>query len=181
FRLRRGARGGGARDERPARGRGRLRRGRAHGAGGLRRAAIRPARGAGVRRRRRARAALLAGERARTRPQARGAPGRPRRHGGSHRHETVTTAYVGLGANLGDREATIRAAVEALSADEGIEVADLSTLRETEPVGVGEQPLFLNGVVALDTTLSARELLDRLLEIEQRFGRVRISGEHGPR
>jgi 2-amino-4-hydroxy-6-hydroxymethyldihydropteridine diphosphokinase len=93
----------------------------------------------------------------------------------------VTTAYVGLGANLGDREATIRAAVEALSADEGIEVADLSTLRETEPVGVGEQPLFLNGVVALDTTLSARELLDRLLEIEQRFGRVRISGEHGPR
>ena len=93
----------------------------------------------------------------------------------------MTTAYVGLGANLGDREATIRAAVEALSADEGIEVADLSTLRETEPVGVGEQPLFLNGVVALDTTLSARELLDRLLEIEQRFGRVRISGEHGPR
>jgi len=93
----------------------------------------------------------------------------------------VTTAYVGLGANLGDREATIRAAVEALSADEGIEVADLSTLRETEPVGVGEQPLFLNGVVALDTTLSARELLDRLLAIEQRFGRVRISGEHGPR
>ena len=76
----------------------------------------------------------------------------------------MTTAYVGLGANLGDREATIRAAVEALSADEGIEVADLSTLRETEPVGVGEQPLFLNGVVALDTTLSARELLDRLLE-----------------
>ena len=93
----------------------------------------------------------------------------------------MTTAYVGLGANLGDREATIRAAVEALSADEGIEVADLSTLRETEPVGVGEQPLFLNGVVALDTTLSARELLDCLLEIEQRFGRVRISGEHGPR
>ncbi|MFL5942708.1 MAG: 2-amino-4-hydroxy-6-hydroxymethyldihydropteridine diphosphokinase [Gaiellaceae bacterium] len=93
----------------------------------------------------------------------------------------MTTAYVGLGANLGDREATIRAAVEALGADEGIEVADLSTLRETEPVGVGEQPLFLNGVVALDTTLSARELLDRLLEIEQRFGRVRISGEHGPR
>jgi 2-amino-4-hydroxy-6-hydroxymethyldihydropteridine diphosphokinase len=93
----------------------------------------------------------------------------------------VTRAYVGLGANLGDREPTLRAAVEALAAEEGIEVVAISTLRETEPVGVGEQPQFLNGAAALKTTLSARELLDRLLEIEQRFGRVRISGEHGPR
>jgi len=93
----------------------------------------------------------------------------------------VTRAYVGLGANLGDREATIRAAVEALATEDGIEVTAVSALRETEPVGVGEQPLFLNGAVALDTTLSARDLLDRLLEIEQRFGRVRVPGEHGPR
>jgi 2-amino-4-hydroxy-6-hydroxymethyldihydropteridine diphosphokinase len=57
----------------------------------------------------------------------------------------------------------------------------VSSLRETEPVGVGEQPQFLNGVAAVETTLSARDLLDRLLEIEQRFGRVRIPGEHGPR
>jgi 2-amino-4-hydroxy-6-hydroxymethyldihydropteridine diphosphokinase len=93
----------------------------------------------------------------------------------------TTRAYVGLGANLGDREATIRAAVEALGAEEGIDVVALSTLRETAPVGVGEQPPFLNGAVALDTTLPARELLDRLLAIEQRFGRVRVAGEHGPR
>jgi 2-amino-4-hydroxy-6-hydroxymethyldihydropteridine diphosphokinase len=93
----------------------------------------------------------------------------------------VTRAYVGLGANLGDREPTLRAAVEALAAEEGIEVVAISTLRETEPVGVGEQPQFLNGAAALETTLSARELLDRLLEIEQRFGRIRIPGEHGPR
>jgi 2-amino-4-hydroxy-6-hydroxymethyldihydropteridine diphosphokinase len=93
----------------------------------------------------------------------------------------VTRAYVGLGANLGDREATIRAAVEALATEDGIEVTAVSTLRDTEPVGVGEQPQFLNGAVALDTTLSARDLLDRLLEIEQLFGRVRIAGEHGPR
>jgi 2-amino-4-hydroxy-6-hydroxymethyldihydropteridine diphosphokinase len=93
----------------------------------------------------------------------------------------VIRAYVGLGANLGDRETTIRAAVDALAAEEGIEVVALSMLRETEPIGVGEQPRFLNGAVALDTTLTARELLDRLLEIEQRFGRVRIPGEHGPR
>jgi 2-amino-4-hydroxy-6-hydroxymethyldihydropteridine diphosphokinase len=93
----------------------------------------------------------------------------------------VTRAYVGLGANLGDRERTLRAAVEALDAEEGIEVVAVSTLRETEPVGVGEQPLFLNGVVAVDTTLPARELLDRLLALEQRFGRVRVPGEHAPR
>jgi 2-amino-4-hydroxy-6-hydroxymethyldihydropteridine diphosphokinase len=93
----------------------------------------------------------------------------------------VTRAYVGLGSNLGDRERTLRAAVDTLAAEEGIEVVAVSTLRDTEPVGAGEQPRFLNGVLSLETTLSARDLLERLLEIEQRFGRVRASGEHGPR
>ncbi len=93
----------------------------------------------------------------------------------------MTRAYVGLGANLGDRERTLRAAADALAAEEGIEVVSISTLRETEPVGVGEQPRFLNGAAELETTLTARELLDRLLTVEQRFGRVRIPGEHGPR
>jgi 2-amino-4-hydroxy-6-hydroxymethyldihydropteridine diphosphokinase len=93
----------------------------------------------------------------------------------------VTRAYVGLGANLGDRERTLRAAADALAAEDGIDVIAVSTLRETEPVGVGDQPRFLNGVVALDTSLGARELLDRLLAVEQRFGRVRSPGEHGPR
>ncbi len=93
----------------------------------------------------------------------------------------MTRAYVGLGANLGDREATIRAALAALNAEDGIEVVAVSTLRETEPVGVGPQPLFLNGAAELETALSARELLDRLLATEQRFGRTRTPGEHGPR
>jgi 2-amino-4-hydroxy-6-hydroxymethyldihydropteridine diphosphokinase len=93
----------------------------------------------------------------------------------------VTRAYVGLGANLGDREATIHAAVEALAVGEGIAVLATSILRDTEPVGVGEQPPFLNGAVELETTLTPRELLDRLLAVEQRFGRVRTPGEHGPR
>jgi 2-amino-4-hydroxy-6-hydroxymethyldihydropteridine diphosphokinase len=93
----------------------------------------------------------------------------------------MTRAYVGLGANLGDRERTLREAVDTLGAGEGIDVIAVSTLRDTEPVGVGEQPRFLNGVAALDTTLGARELLDRLLAVEQRFGRVRVPGEHGPR
>jgi 2-amino-4-hydroxy-6-hydroxymethyldihydropteridine diphosphokinase len=93
----------------------------------------------------------------------------------------MTRAFVGLGANLGDREATIRAALDALAEDDGIEVVAVSTLRETEPVGVGPQPLFLNGAAKLETTLPARELLDRLLATERRFGRVRVAGEHGPR
>ena len=93
----------------------------------------------------------------------------------------MTRAYVGLGANLGDRERTLREAVDALGAEEGIEVAAVSTLRETDPVGAGVQPRFLNGVAALETSLGARELLDRLFAVEQRFGRVRFPGEHGPR
>jgi 2-amino-4-hydroxy-6-hydroxymethyldihydropteridine diphosphokinase len=93
----------------------------------------------------------------------------------------VTRAYVALGANLGDRERTLREALEALGAEDGIEVVAVSTLRETEPVGVGEQPRFLNGAAELETTLTARDLLDRLLAVEQRFGRVRVAGGHGPR
>ncbi len=46
---------------------------------------------------------------------------------------------------------------------------------------MGDQPLYLNGAAELETTLTARELLDRLLAVEQRFGRVRVPGEHGPR
>jgi 2-amino-4-hydroxy-6-hydroxymethyldihydropteridine diphosphokinase len=93
----------------------------------------------------------------------------------------VTRAYVGLGANLGDRERTLRAAVDALAAEDGVEVASVSALRETEPVGVGQQPLYLNGAAELETTLTARRLLDRLLAVEQRFGRIRVPGEQGPR
>jgi 2-amino-4-hydroxy-6-hydroxymethyldihydropteridine diphosphokinase len=93
----------------------------------------------------------------------------------------VTRAYVGLGANLGDREQALYAAVDALAAEDGVEVVSVSVLRETEPVGVGQQPLYLNGAAEVETTLTARELLDRLLALEQRFGRIRVPGEHGPR
>lgn len=93
----------------------------------------------------------------------------------------MTRAYVGLGANLGERERTLRAAVDSLADEPDIEVVGVSALRETEPVGVGEQPRYLNGIAALDTTLPARRLLEQLLAVEQQFGRVRIPGEHGPR
>lgn len=82
-------------------------------------------------------------------------------------------AYVALGSNLGDREQTLAAAVEALRAERGVEVVAVSALIETEPVGYLEQPRFVNGVAALETELPARALLDLLLEVEQRFGRTR--------
>jgi 2-amino-4-hydroxy-6-hydroxymethyldihydropteridine diphosphokinase len=94
----------------------------------------------------------------------------------------VKRAYVGLGANLGDREGTIRAALAALDAAPGIGVAAVSTLVETDPVGYLEQPRFLNGAAALETSLSPRELLDLLLDVERRFGRVRDGvAAQGPR
>jgi 2-amino-4-hydroxy-6-hydroxymethyldihydropteridine diphosphokinase len=88
----------------------------------------------------------------------------------------ATTAFVGLGANVGDREATIRRAVELLDATAGIEVVAVSTLRVTDPVGYADQPRFLNGAAALVTGLAPRALLDRLLAVELELGRVRGEG-----
>ncbi len=89
----------------------------------------------------------------------------------------MTTAYVGLGANLGDRERTIRRALELL----GDEVVAVSSLRETDPVGYVDQPRFLNGAARLETERTARELLDRLLAIERELGRTREGARYGPR
>ena len=85
----------------------------------------------------------------------------------------MARAYVGLGSNLGDRERTIRRALDELAAEPGVRVLTVSTLIDTEPVGPVEQPRFLNGVVELETTLSARDLLALLLDVERRFGRRR--------
>lgn len=90
-------------------------------------------------------------------------------------------AYVGLGANLGDREATIRAAAARLAEEPGISVVAVSSLRETDPVGPVDQPRFLNGALALETSLTPRELLERLLAIEQELGRTRDGTRWGPR
>jgi 2-amino-4-hydroxy-6-hydroxymethyldihydropteridine diphosphokinase len=93
----------------------------------------------------------------------------------------MARAYVGLGANLGDREATLRAAIAALDATEGVQVSAVSALRETEPVGYLDQPRFLNGAVALEATLAPRELLDALLAVERSLGRTRGGPRFGPR
>jgi 2-amino-4-hydroxy-6-hydroxymethyldihydropteridine diphosphokinase len=80
-------------------------------------------------------------------------------------------AYLGLGSNLGDRQAEITGAVRALS--ELGRVAAASPLYETDPEGGAEQPPYLNAAVRLETELEPRALLDACLAIESARGRVR--------
>ena len=83
-------------------------------------------------------------------------------------------AYIGLGSNLGDRRAMIAGALERLRPRR------VSTIVETEPWGVVDQPRFLNAVAEIETEVAPPALLDRLLEIEAELGRVR-GKKWGPR
>ena len=89
--------------------------------------------------------------------------------------------YIGLGANLGDREGTIRTALACLDAHSQVDVVRVSSFRETDPVGYEDQPPFLNGVALLETTLGARELLELMLGVERDLGRTRNGPRFGPR
>lgn len=82
------------------------------------------------------------------------------------------TAYVALGSNLGDRKANLEEAVSCVEAA-GIKVVKLSTWLETEPYGVTDQPMFMNGVMQVETEKTPLELLRTLLTIELDMGRVR--------
>jgi 2-amino-4-hydroxy-6-hydroxymethyldihydropteridine diphosphokinase len=94
----------------------------------------------------------------------------------------MARAFVGLGSNLGDPEELIRSALDLLAAEAGIEVVGVSSLRETDPIGYEDQPRFLNGAAELATELPPQQLLERLLAIERRLGRVRGEGPRfGPR
>lgn len=83
----------------------------------------------------------------------------------------VWIAFIGLGANLGDRAGTLAAAVAALGRAEGVEVRRRSGFYESAPVGVLDQPWFLNGVVEVATTLVPLDLLRLLQQIERDLGR----------
>lgn len=92
----------------------------------------------------------------------------------------MTTAHLGLGSNLGDRLGFLQGAVSALAATAGIEVARVSRVYETEPVGGPEQGRYLNAVVALETDLGAAELLAVAQGLETGAGRDRAE-RWGPR
>jgi 2-amino-4-hydroxy-6-hydroxymethyldihydropteridine diphosphokinase len=92
----------------------------------------------------------------------------------------VTLAYVALGSNLGDPRRQLLDAMDALSNLPDTRLLQRSRLYRTPPWGVLEQPPFINAAVELDTALSPHALLDAMLAIEQRAGRVRAE-RNGPR
>ncbi len=82
-------------------------------------------------------------------------------------------AYLSLGANLGNREETLRESVRRIGAAESVELTAVSSVYETEPWGKLDQPRFLNLAVAVETTLSPEALLALAQKIENELGRVR--------
>jgi 2-amino-4-hydroxy-6-hydroxymethyldihydropteridine diphosphokinase len=94
----------------------------------------------------------------------------------------LSTAYLSVGSNLGDRRANISQAIDAL-AQRGIRVVKTSSIYETEPVGFRDQGWFLNCVVEVETSMEPEELLVSILQIEESSGRRRSaqSVPMGPR
>lgn len=80
---------------------------------------------------------------------------------------------LGLGSNIGNREENINTAVDKLKNYERIKIVKMSSLYETEPIGVKEQPFFLNAVVIISTSLEPERLMNTCLKIESQLGRVR--------
>ncbi|HIE03190.1 MAG TPA: 2-amino-4-hydroxy-6-hydroxymethyldihydropteridine diphosphokinase [Candidatus Latescibacteria bacterium] len=92
----------------------------------------------------------------------------------------MAVAYIGLGSNLGDRARYLREAIRRLKALPGTKLEAVSSFYDTAPVGVEDQPRFLNAVVKLCTELPPKRLLEGLLEIEKKLGRKRTR-RWGPR
>ena len=89
-------------------------------------------------------------------------------------------AFVAMGANLGDRYATLTSAIARMATKQEIHAIETSSIYETDPVCDVDQPLFLNLVVGLETSLSPEALFEFLMELEAEFGRVRTT-RWGPR
>lgn len=89
-------------------------------------------------------------------------------------------AYLALGSNMGKREETLQKAIHKLQEQPGIRVLRVSNIYETDPVGYVDQDAFLNMVIAVETELSADQLLKTALTIERELGRVRLI-RWGPR
>ncbi|MGF1732029.1 2-amino-4-hydroxy-6-hydroxymethyldihydropteridine diphosphokinase [Photobacterium kasasachensis] len=90
-------------------------------------------------------------------------------------------AYIAIGSNLGDPVAQAKKAIAALKEVPEIQVVAESSLYSSTPMGPQDQPDYINAVVAIDTTLSPLDLLDRTQAIELEHGRVRKAERWGPR
>jgi 2-amino-4-hydroxy-6-hydroxymethyldihydropteridine diphosphokinase len=97
-----------------------------------------------------------------------------------HGQREIASAFIGIGSNLGDPMGTVRGVFEELGGLAHTRVDACSSLYRTAPVGLREQPDFINAVAQIRTALAPRDLLDGLLEIEQRHGRAR-STKDAPR
>ncbi|MFX4263536.1 2-amino-4-hydroxy-6-hydroxymethyldihydropteridine diphosphokinase [Pelotomaculum propionicicum] len=83
-----------------------------------------------------------------------------------------TTAYIGLGSNLGDKEANIKKALELLGEVPAVKVIKVASLYKTAPLYVTKQDWFLNTVAEIETSLNAHELLSLLKETEKKLERT---------
>jgi 2-amino-4-hydroxy-6-hydroxymethyldihydropteridine diphosphokinase len=91
-------------------------------------------------------------------------------------------AFIGLGSNMGDRAENMRNAIRGFAATPGIDVIQVSSMYETEPVGGPAQPDYLNAVVEINTLLGHRALFDACMTLENALGRDRGNEERwGPR
>ncbi len=93
----------------------------------------------------------------------------------------MAIVYLGIGSNLGDRQANMDRALALLREDEDIDLLNVSQFIETEAVGGPEQPRFLNGALKIETDLRPLELLSRLKTVERRLGRVKSTQPNSPR
>lgn len=94
---------------------------------------------------------------------------------------SAVTAHIGLGSNLADPKAQLRAAIDALRRLPQTQVERCSSLYASAPVGITAQPDFVNAACRVRTGLSARALMQALLDIEHEHGRVRGAEKGGPR
>jgi 2-amino-4-hydroxy-6-hydroxymethyldihydropteridine diphosphokinase len=95
--------------------------------------------------------------------------------------DAAATAFVGLGSNIDDPRAQVARAIRELDAIAGCELVGASRLYQSPPMGPPDQPDFVNAVARVRTTMPPRALLDALLELERRHGRVRGGAHWGPR
>lgn len=91
----------------------------------------------------------------------------------NEKFDQLHTAYIALGSNLGDKEANLRQALKLLT-EQGITIKRVSKFFVTEPYGVIDQPSFLNGACCIETALPPLNLLETLLTVENKMGRVRL-------